>query len=72
MQFMGMECREAAEYLKLLDNICSYCKQTFQLQLSQTREILCMSQSKDMSQVLSEFIINSAPDRSSTPAQTYI
>ena len=51
MQCMGMECREAAEYLKVLDNICSYCKQTFQLQLSQTREILRMSQSKDMSQV---------------------
>ena len=69
---MAMECREGAEYLKLLDNICSYCKHTFQLQLSQTREILCMSQCKDMSQVLSEFIINSAPGRSSTPAQTYI
>ena len=67
-----MECREAAEYLKVLDNICSYCKQTFQLQLSQTREMLCMSQSKDVSQVLSEFIINSAPGKSSTPAQTYI
>ena len=47
----GNGCREAAEYLKVLDNICSYCKQTFQLQLSQTREILRMSQSKDMSQV---------------------
>ena len=33
---------------------CTHCKQTFQLQLSQTRETLCTSQSQDVSQVLSE------------------
>ena len=31
MQCIGMECREVAEYLKVLDDSYSYYKQTFQL-----------------------------------------
>ena len=57
-QCMRMKCKVVkvtAGYSKVLDAFFySYCKQTFQLQLSQTWETLCVSQGQDLSQVLSE------------------
>lgn len=50
MQYMGLDCREATGYLKVLNDI----QDLLQTNVSTTWETLCMSQGQDVSQVLSK------------------